>query len=64
MPLCDHSLGLRAAHSYVQAAQVGLQDTAPRDALLGLHARVEARAGYVFGCCRIPPLPGHVPSVQ
>jgi hypothetical protein len=30
------------AGSYVQAAYVGLQDTAPRDALLGLHARVEA----------------------
>jgi hypothetical protein len=29
------------AHSYVEAAYVGLQDTAPRDALLGLHARVE-----------------------
>src|SRR5215510_5452171 len=28
--------------SYVDAAYVGLQDTAPRDALLGLHARVEA----------------------
>jgi hypothetical protein len=28
--------------SYVKAAYVGLQDTAPRDALLGLHARVEA----------------------
>jgi Winged helix DNA-binding domain len=28
--------------SYVEAAYVGLQDTAPRDALLGLHARVEA----------------------
>jgi Winged helix DNA-binding domain len=31
-----------AAGSYVEAAYVGLQDTAPRDALLGLHARVEA----------------------
>jgi hypothetical protein len=30
------------AGSYVEAAHVGLQDTAPRDALLGLHARVEA----------------------
>lgn len=30
------------ARSYVAAAYVGLQDTAPRDALLGLHARVEA----------------------
>jgi Winged helix DNA-binding domain len=28
------------AGSYVAAAYVGLQDTAPRDALLGLHARV------------------------
>src|SRR5262249_56142123 len=27
---------------YVGAAYAGLQDTAPRDALLGLHARVEA----------------------
>jgi len=31
-----------AAGSYVEAAHVGLQDTAPRDALLGMHARVEA----------------------
>src|SRR5215813_4382206 len=31
-----------AAGSYVEAAYAGLQDTAPRDALLGLHARVEA----------------------
>jgi hypothetical protein len=30
------------AGSYVQAAYAGLQDTAPRDALLGLHARVAA----------------------
>ncbi|HET6292758.1 MAG TPA: crosslink repair DNA glycosylase YcaQ family protein [Kribbella sp.] len=29
------------AGSYVQAARFGLQDTAPRDALIGLHARVE-----------------------
>lgn len=29
------------AGSYVDAAYVGLQDTAPRDALLGLHARVQ-----------------------
>jgi hypothetical protein len=28
--------------SYAEAAFAGLQDTAPRDALLGLHARVEA----------------------
>lgn len=27
--------------SYVQAARFGLQDTAPRDALVGLHARVD-----------------------
>jgi hypothetical protein len=30
------------AGSYVEAAYVGLQDTAPRDALLGLHARMAA----------------------
>jgi Winged helix DNA-binding domain len=30
------------AGSYVEAAFAGLQDTAPRDALLGLHARVAA----------------------
>jgi hypothetical protein len=30
------------AGSYVEAAYAGLQDTAPRDALLGMHARVEA----------------------
>jgi hypothetical protein len=30
------------AGSYVDAAYAGLQDTAPRDALLGLHARVTA----------------------
>jgi hypothetical protein len=30
------------ARSYVKAAYVGLQDTAPRDALLGMHARVAA----------------------
>jgi len=30
------------AGSYVEAAYVGLQDTAPRDALLGMHARVDA----------------------
>ena len=30
------------ADSYVQAARFGLQDTAPRDALIGMHARVEA----------------------
>jgi hypothetical protein len=31
-----------AAGSYVEAAYVGLQDTAPRDALVGMHARVTA----------------------
>jgi hypothetical protein len=31
-----------AAGSYVEAAFVGLQDTAPRDALLGMHAQVQA----------------------
>jgi Winged helix DNA-binding domain len=30
------------ASSYVEAAYAGLQDSAPRDALLGLHARVQA----------------------
>lgn len=30
------------AGGYVEAAHVGLQDTAPRDALVGLHARVES----------------------
>jgi hypothetical protein len=30
------------AGSYVQAARFGLQDTAPRDALIGMHARVES----------------------
>jgi hypothetical protein len=30
------------AGSYVEAAYVGLQDSAPRDALLGMHARVAA----------------------
>jgi hypothetical protein len=30
------------AGSYAEAAYVGLQDTAPRDALLGMHARVSA----------------------
>jgi DNA glycosylase AlkZ-like len=32
--------GRLPAGSYAEAAYVGLQDTAPRDALLGLHARV------------------------
>ncbi len=30
------------AGSYIEAARFGLQDTAPRDALLGMHARVES----------------------
>jgi winged helix DNA-binding protein len=30
------------ARAYVEAARFGLQDTAPRDALIGMHARVEA----------------------
>ena len=34
--------GRLAAGAYVEAAYVGLQDTAPREALLGMHARVEA----------------------
>ncbi len=34
--------GRLPAGSYVAAAYAGLQDTAPRDALLGLHARVAA----------------------
>jgi hypothetical protein len=38
------------ARSYVEAAYVGLQDTAPRDALLGMHARwqpVNRRPGSI-----------------
>lgn len=31
-----------SAGSYAEAAYAGLQDTGPRDALLGMHARVEA----------------------
>lgn len=43
--LAVNNLGGRLpAGSYVDAAFVGLQDTAPRDALLGLHARVDACA--------------------
>jgi len=38
----NHLSGRLPAGSYVDAAYVGLQDTAPRDALLGLHARVTA----------------------
>jgi hypothetical protein len=34
--------GRLPAQSYEQAAWVGLQDSGPRDALVGLHARVEA----------------------
>jgi hypothetical protein len=41
--LAVNSLSRRLpAGSYVEAAYVGLQDTAPRDALLGMHARVAA----------------------
>lgn len=36
----NHLSGRLPAGSYVDAAYAGLQDTAPRDALLGLHARV------------------------
>jgi hypothetical protein len=40
--LAAHHLSKRLpAGSYVEAARFGLQDTAPRDALLGMHARVE-----------------------
>ena len=39
--LAANNLSSRLAPgSYVEAAHVGLQDTAPRDALLGMHARV------------------------
>ena len=34
-------IGRLPAGSYLEAARFGLQDTAPRDALLGMHARVE-----------------------
>lgn len=37
----NHLVERLPAGSYEEAAYVGLQDTAPRDALLGLHARVE-----------------------
>jgi len=38
-----NNLSIRlAAGSHVEAAYAGLQDTAPRDALLGMHARVHA----------------------
>jgi hypothetical protein len=36
----NHLIDRLPAGSYEEAAYVGLQDTAPRDALLGLHARV------------------------
>jgi hypothetical protein len=39
----NHLTGRLPAGSYEEAAYVGLQDTAPRDALLGLHARVADR---------------------
>jgi hypothetical protein len=32
------------AGSHVEAARFGLQDSAPRDALLGMHARIESCA--------------------
>jgi hypothetical protein len=41
--LAVHHLSQRLpAGSYAEAARFGLQDTAPRDGLLGLHARVES----------------------
>jgi hypothetical protein len=41
--LAAHHLSLRLpAGSHVEAARFGLQDTAPRDALLGMHARIES----------------------
>lgn len=40
--LVNHISSRLAAGSYAEAAYAGLQDTAPRDALVGLHARVEA----------------------
>jgi hypothetical protein len=40
--LVNHLAERLPAGSYVEAARFGLQDTAPRDALIGLHARVEA----------------------
>jgi hypothetical protein len=41
--LAVNHLGERLpARAYVEAARFGLQDTAPRDALIGMHARVEA----------------------
>src|SRR3977135_2008073 len=36
----NHLVDRLPAGSYEEAAYIGLQDTAPRDALLGLHARV------------------------
>jgi hypothetical protein len=41
--LAAHHLSERLpAGSHVQAARFGLQDSAPRDALLGMHARIES----------------------
>jgi Winged helix DNA-binding domain len=40
--IVNHLAERLPADSYVQAARFGLQDTAPRDALIGMHARVEA----------------------
>src|SRR5690606_33678519 len=37
----NHLLDRLPAGSYCEATRVGLQDTAPRDALLGLHARID-----------------------
>lgn len=37
----NHLVDRLPAESHAEAAYVGLQDTAPRDALLGLHARME-----------------------
>ncbi|MGW6281146.1 DNA glycosylase AlkZ-like family protein [Kribbella sp. NPDC055071] len=36
----NHLVDRLSAGSYEEAAYIGLQDTAPRDALLGLHARI------------------------
>lgn len=41
--LAAHHLSERLpAGSHVEAARFGLQDSAPRDALLGMHARIES----------------------
>jgi hypothetical protein len=48
----NHLVERLPAGSYEEAAYVGLQDTAPRDALLGLHARVAdcEPAGWEHPC--------------